>query len=69
MKIVKKEENYVHIARKYKGEWIGAAGIFDFILSGWTVVPGERAYLGKLVKEEDTVVANSGGNQGSLITR
>ena len=61
--------SHVHIARKYKGEWIGAAGIFDFILSGWTVVPGERAYLGKLVKEEDTVVANSGGNQGSLITR
>ena len=61
--------SHVHLARKYKGEWIGAVGLFDFVLSGWTVIPGERPYLGKLVKDGRQVIARPGGNQDSLISR
>lgn len=60
---------HVHIARKYRGEWISAQGMFPFVLSGWTAYPGERAYLGRLVKDGQVVIARQGGNQESLISR
>jgi len=60
---------HVHITRKYRGEWIGAQGLFPFVLSGWTAYPGERIYQGRLVKEGQVVIAREGGNQESLITR
>lgn len=60
---------HVHITRKYMGEWVSAQGLFPFVLSGWTAYPGERAYLGRLVKEGQVVIARQGGNQESLISR
>ncbi len=60
---------HVHIARKFKGEWLAAEGLFPFVLSGWTVFPGERIYLGRLVKDGQVVIARQGGNEESLITR
>ena len=59
----------MHITRKYKGEWIGAKELFPFVLSGWTVVPGEKVYLGKLVKDDRVVIARQGGSEESLISR
>ena len=61
--------SHVHIARKYKGEWISAQGLFPFVLSGWTAYPGERIYLGRMVKDGRVVIARQGGNEESLITR
>ena len=61
--------SHVHITRKYKGEWIGAKELFPFVLSSWTVVPGEKVYLGKLVKDNRVVIARQGGSEESLISR
>jgi LysM repeat protein len=60
---------HVHIARKYKGEWIGAQGLFPFVLSGWVAYPGERVYQGRLIKDGQVIFARQGGNQDSLIKR
>lgn len=48
---------HVHIARKYNGEWIPAAGALAFNLEGWTAVNGERPYLGSLVRQGRTIQA------------
>jgi hypothetical protein len=60
---------HVHIARKYNGEWIPADGPQPFILSGWEVEAGTRSYAGFLKKGEQTVTANPGGPQSSIIIR
>lgn len=60
---------HVHIARKYKGEWIGSAELFPFILSGWQVIPGRTIYTGTMVKDERVVFARQGGDRDSLISR
>jgi hypothetical protein len=60
---------HTHIARKYNGEWMLADGPVPFILSGWTVVAGEKPYLGKLVKGNNVITADVYGQSWSLITR
>ena len=59
----------VHLVRKYNGEWIEAAGPLPFILSGWTVHPGDRTYKGSLVKGDQTVTANPAAPRTSWIGR
>ncbi len=49
---------HLHFARKYNGEWIMADGPLPFVLSGWTVHAGEKAYDGTLTRGERTVPAN-----------
>jgi hypothetical protein len=60
---------HVHIARKYNGEWIIADGPIPFVLSGWTVVAGEKPYQGKMVKEGREIVADLYAQLRSLIYR
>jgi hypothetical protein len=60
---------HVHIARKYNGEWIPADGPIPFVLSGWEVQEGSKAYQGTLVKGDQVVTANPGGPSSSLIIR
>jgi murein DD-endopeptidase MepM/ murein hydrolase activator NlpD len=60
---------HIHIARKYNGEWIGADASLLFILSGWTAYPGEQAYDGTLVKDDQVVTAHPDGSHGSTIVR
>jgi murein DD-endopeptidase MepM/ murein hydrolase activator NlpD len=61
---------HVHLARKYNGEWMTADGPIPFVLSGWTVHNGARAYKGSLTKpDEDMVVASSFSAPGSQIKR
>lgn len=60
---------HVHIARKYNGEWIPADGPLPFVLSGWEVQEGSKAYQGALVKGDRIVTANPGGPSSSLIIR
>ena len=44
------EGDHIHIARKYNGEWIAAAGRVPFELSGWQVRSGASPYEGELYK-------------------
>ena len=60
---------HMHIAHKYKGEWISTSGPLPFVMSGWTALPGERIYTGTLVKDDLVVNARQGGNADSLISR
>jgi LasA protease len=60
---------HTHIARKYNGEWILAAGPVPFVLSGWTTIAGDKPYLGKLVKGNNVITADVYGQAWSLITR
>jgi murein DD-endopeptidase MepM/ murein hydrolase activator NlpD len=60
---------HTHIARKYNGEWILADGPIPFVMDGWTVIAGDKAYLGKLVKGNRIVTADVYGQAWSLITR
>lgn len=41
---------HVHIARKYNGEWIEAAGALPFVMEGWTPAEGAAAYTGSLTR-------------------
>lgn len=58
---------HVHIARKFNGEWIAAAGPVPFNLSGWVAVAGDQAYKGFLVRGEQVVVANTNASRQSFI--
>jgi len=49
---------HLHIARKYNGEWIAAAGAQPFVLDGWTAQNGQKLYDGKLVKDGQVVIAH-----------
>jgi LasA protease len=60
---------HVHIARMYRGEWIGAGDPFPYILSGWLALPGEAPYQSSLVKGDLVVVAHSDGSGQSTIVR
>lgn len=41
---------HVHVARKYNGEWIDAAGALPFVMEGWVPVEGNAAYAGLLTR-------------------
>ncbi len=60
---------HLHFARKYNGEWVTADGPIPFIISGWRVVAGDKAYLGKLVKGDLVVIADLVGQKWSNIFR
>jgi hypothetical protein len=48
---------HVHIARKYNGEWILAAGVVPFNLGGWVAGAGQGEYLGTLTRDGRVVEA------------
>ena len=48
---------HVHVARKYNGEWINAAGALPFVMEGWVPAEGLAVYLGTLIKLGHTVTA------------
>jgi LasA protease len=60
---------HVHLARKYNGEWLPASGVVPFIMSGWLVQAGERAYEGYLVKGDRIVTARPDGSSPTSIVR
>lgn len=60
---------HLHFARKYNGEWVTADGPIPFILSGWRVVAGEKAYEGKMVKGDKVITADPVGQKWSNIIR
>jgi murein DD-endopeptidase MepM/ murein hydrolase activator NlpD len=58
---------HIHIARKYNGEWMLAAGVMPFVLSGWEPLRGDAAYSGYLVKGDMSVLANTHPDNRSAI--
>lgn len=61
---------HVHIARKYNGEWLPAAGIrgiLAFNMEGWVVFEGSRAYQGSLRRFSQVVTACECSNAASFI--
>lgn len=60
---------HVHIARKYNGEWVSAAGPIPFNLSGWLVQDGGAPYKGTMTRDGETLTACTCGNPDTLIAR
>lgn len=60
---------HLHFARKYNGEWVTAGGPIPFVLSGWTVVAGEKPYEGQLIKADKVITADLYAQLRSLILR
>ncbi|MCX8062809.1 MAG: M23 family metallopeptidase [Anaerolineales bacterium] len=60
---------HVHIARKYNGEWIPAAGTIPFELDGWIAQAGEKPYEGVLFKDGQEVIARPYGSYVTKIAR
>jgi murein DD-endopeptidase MepM/ murein hydrolase activator NlpD len=60
---------HVHIARKFNGEWMLADGPIPFVLDGWSVIAGDKPYLGKMINGNGVVTADVYGQAWSLITR
>ena len=58
---------HVHIARKYNGEWIPAAGPLAFDLEGWIADAGPQPYLGDLKRFSQSVSASTAGDAISHI--
>jgi LasA protease len=60
---------HLHVARKYNGEWVLAAGPLPFVLSGWTVYAGDKPYQGKLVKGDKVITADLYAQSLAIILR
>ena len=60
--------SHIHIARKYNGEWIPAAGTIPFNLGGWIAEAGAREYQGTLVFFSERVTASTDAEEKSLIS-
>lgn len=60
---------HLHFARKYNGEWVTADGPIPFIMSGWRVVAGEKAYEGKLIRGDQEIIADPLSQAWSNIIR
>ncbi len=58
---------HVHIARKYNGEWIPAAGALAFNLEGWVAANGEQPYQGTLSRAGRTVRACECSDRSSQV--
>jgi LysM repeat protein len=48
---------HFHIARRFNGEWLPAAGPLPFILDDWVVRYGEEPYLGTMIKGSTIIEA------------
>ncbi|MEX2161237.1 MAG: LysM peptidoglycan-binding domain-containing protein [Anaerolineales bacterium] len=60
---------HVHLARKYNGEWIEAAGTLPFVMEGWIPQEGSAAYTGLLSRQGYVIRACVGcSNAASAIT-
>jgi len=58
---------HVHIARKYNGEWLDAAGALPFVMEGWTPQEGTAAYSGTLTRQGYLVRACTCSDAASAI--
>jgi hypothetical protein len=59
----------VHLARKYNGEWMAAAGPLPFVMDGWAPHAGFRPFEGTLTREGLIVIASPYTPAESFISR
>lgn len=59
--------SHIHIARKYNGEWIPAAGVIPFNLGDWIAEAGTNEYQGSLIRFGEVVTASALSEDKSLI--
>lgn len=59
---------HVHIARKFNGEWIEAAGALPFVMEGWTPLDGGAHYVGTLTRLGYQVRACTCSDAASALT-
>lgn len=60
---------HVHIARKFRGEWIAADGNIPFVMDGWVSVGDGIAYSGTLRRDQDTIESCECRNDTNQIER
>jgi len=60
---------HVHIARKYNGEWMAAAGPLPFVMDGWAPHAGFRPSEGTLTRDGHIVIASPSTPAESFISR
>lgn len=48
---------HVHVARRYNGEWIPAAGVLPFTIDGWVAEYAGVPYEGSMTKGSRTIIA------------
>jgi hypothetical protein len=60
--------SHVHIARKFNGQWIPAAGTIPFNLNNWIPKDGEEEYQGSMTRFTETVFASVDAEEKSLIS-
>ena len=61
--------SHLHLARKYNGEWIYAAGAIPFNLSGWVAEFDGIDYQGRLVRGDEVRTACTCGNPETVIRK
>jgi LasA protease len=59
--------SHIHIARKYNGEWIPAAGVLPFVMDDWIPQEGSAEYQGTLTRFTEIVTASVAAEERSLI--
>jgi len=59
---------HIHIARKYNGEWVPAAGVLPFNLDGWIAQKGDAPYQGTMTRNSRTVTASESSAPYSFIS-
>jgi LasA protease len=60
---------HVHIARKFRGEWIAADGRIPFVMDGWVSAGDGTAYSGTLHRDRDTIESCECRNETNQIGR
>lgn len=60
---------HVHIARRYNGQWISAAGSIPFVMSGWQPALTGNEYEGTLTRSGSIVYSWDGRTNDNQISR
>jgi hypothetical protein len=60
--------SHIHIARKYNGEWIPAAGLIPFIMDDWIPAEGYAEYLGTMTRFTETITASVDAEEKSIFS-
>jgi LysM repeat protein len=57
----------IHVARRFNGVWIAAAGPVPFVMDGWVPAAGQEEYDGTLSRDGQTIQAYGGNSTLNLI--
>lgn len=60
--------SHIHIARKYNGEWIPAAGLIPFVMDDWIPEEGTAEYLGTMTRFTEIINASVDSEEKSIFS-